>query len=497
MTLFNYLDEHGFHPSVINTVAILPANRNIAFFTFSVLSIGTIIIIGRHDTQEIISALLIIGACWLVLLVFAFPPITRMARSPGFLAGLFFSATFALYGCLPIVLLLSPITANSLLFGLLSIIPFVLLLRVTRTALFESLRAINYSRSNLLQITENEKYPLFLSISIALLWSLLSIACIFSTLFSIIIINFCVLSRDYIFSEQTIPGIIHGIANLLFPLIKCFVSASVAQLLVKIGLIIYFAPIVFIAGYIFCSNIKQIFEYAAIICSSNYLKMPEFIKAQDLLSRISQNSGITRPYLRVIESDYINAYCLLPPIPGIRKIIILTLACRELPGKQLEALIAHEMGHLNSKHPFALSILSFLSRWTFLGENFASLLTKNPQAMEKEADRFAINWLEQSRPQGRTALLELLKTIEKQRIKMSLCQSPQKEFMAFPAFAVANNAEQLIKESVDYSEKKYFAKRRFDFKILIFFIFHGWMSTYIHVPYDTRIKHIRELNVRG
>ena len=61
-----------------------------------------------------------------------------------------------------------------------------------------------------------------------------------------------------------------------------------------------------------------------------------------------------------------------------------------------------------------------------------------------------------------------------------------------PAFKMNWKVEQLIDESENYVKKKFLRKRLFDCRLLAFFIFHGWLSTYMHVSYDERIKYIND-----
>jgi len=491
MILFNRLKEKGYSIQILNAIVFTASARRVVIFAVSLISLAAITCVIADSLEAIITLMTILGISWFVLLIFLFPSTSRPERSPHFIVNILSAATFALYGFLPMLALTPPITTNSLITIFFCIILAIISLMVTSAAMIDLLNAASFVRNNTQLLEVHEKQSFGLRVAVIVIWLFLSIASFFSIIFSISLVEFCLFGKNYIFSIVAASDIVHGTAEIMFS------ATQNSYLLLRAIFILYFFPVVFMTGYIVISNLKQIFEYIRFIFNLKFLRQAEFVKALEIAEKISHDSKIIKPYLRIIEADNINAYCLLPPIPGMPNIIVLTSACKALDKESLEALIAHEMGHLKARHSFIFSVLNFASRWTLLGEGFASLLTKSSKTMELEADEFAVSWLEQNITRGRAALLELLKILEKQRIKMSMGQLPRKGLDAFPAFTVGSNAEQLIAESVNYSKKSFLKKRLFDFKMLSFFIFHGWISTYIHVPYDARVKYIQELSIRG
>lgn len=487
-TLFNRLKATGYSPQITNTLIFMADSRKIVLWVMSIVSIGAIILV-INSLEIIVWLLAFLGVCWFVLLTFLFPLTSRLTRAPHFVVSIFITAAFALYGFLPIFILSLPVTKNSLLIGLFCPILAILSLIVTRTAMFDLLKSVSFIRNNSEQIEVIEKRSYMFSIAVIVIWIFLSFFSFFSFLSAAGLIEFLLCGKNNIFSIVTSSDIIYGATKALLPLMQQLHLEHFALSVVKATIFCYFMPIVLMAGYIILSNLWQIIEYVKLIINEPTL----FDETQKMTGRIVNDAKISNPYLRVIKSDYINAYCLLPPIPFMRTVVVFTSACQKLSGSQLQALIAHEMGHLKLRHSFLFSILNFVSRWTFLGEGFAVLLIKSSKAMEMEADAFAVAWLEKNTSEGKKVMIDLLRTLETQRIKLLMAQAAGKSLNAFPAFTSNCNAEKLLRELDDYSGKSFFAKRHFDFRMLSFFIFHGWLSTYIHVPYDARIKYIQEL----
>ncbi len=279
----------------------------------------------------------------------------------------------------------------------------------------------------------------------------------------------------------------------LSPITKALQLESIILPLIRLLFIVYLSPIVIVFIYIISSNIRFFVGYIKTLTARKYYRQKRFDDIKVIVENIAKDRKIRKPYLRIIDSENINAYCILPPIPLMRNIITVTTAsCESFSHETMEALIAHEMGHLHARHSFIFSLLNFFSRWTFLGEGFASMLTKNSKIMETEADKFAVLWLEKNSATGSKALLEMLKIQERQRIKTSLNSQSKDSFLGLPAFKMSWTVEQLIDESENYKKKKFFKKRLFDFRLLAFFIFHGWLATYMHVPYDERIRYIND-----
>lgn len=487
--LFKSLKAQGHALVVIERTHITKYTRNCVLFVFILLALLCFpLSLTKPQFTVFFYAVIGIG---LGAFLCSQASLNKIARSPHFIVLLFFATTFAIYGIFPILTLVPPITTSSLIFLCVSIILIFVILAFLKNTMLMFLESVNIIRKNPEEIRFNEKQSIPIIIFVVTVWLLLNIGCFISFVASVNLLEYCILGKNYIFSETAAHNLINGIAAAMFPAMKALRIGSLNLALIRLFFIVYLSPILIIVIYIISSNIKQFVGYIKTLMSRRHYQQKQFRDIKNIVKNIAKDRKIRKPYLRVIDSENINAYCILPLIPLTRNIITVTTAsCEKLSQETMEALIAHEMGHLHAKHSSIFSLLNFFSRWTFLGEGFASMLAKNSKIMETEADKFAVLWLEKNSATGRKALLELLRTQEKQRIKASMSPQNKDSFHGLPAFKMNWKVEQLINESKSYTKKKFFRKRLFDCQLLAFFIFHGWLSTYMHVSYDERIKYI-------
>ncbi len=139
----------------------------------------------------------------------------------------------------------------------------------------------------------------------------------------------------------------------------------------------------------------------------------------EIAAKISAFAKIKPPILCVINADTMEASIEIPHVPGIRPLLTLTTGTIEqLSPEQLEAILAHEIGHIKQRHVIMFSLGNFLSRWTFVGEGFLAAWMHESHHLEQAADAFAVRWLETGRriKDGRRHLIELINALEKQRI---------------------------------------------------------------------------------
>ena len=97
----------------------------------------------------------------------------------------------------------------------------------------------------------------------------------------------------------------------------------------------------------------------------------EFSRAADAIKNISEFAMVKPPFFRMVDTEAIHARVEIPFIPGFRPALVLsTGAVKRLSAEQLEAILAHEIGHISKGHVFKFAVAAFLSRWTFVGEGF-------------------------------------------------------------------------------------------------------------------------------
>jgi len=271
-----------------------------------------------------------------------------------------------------------------------------------------------------------------------------------------------------------------------------FVPFSRTSLPSRAFVILYELPVVLWLRLLIGSNVSRIQQYIELRKQCSIPPPAGSERAFETVVEISK-FGEVRPPLLLIESGMrIDASVLVSPLPWGRDIIITSeRAAKELPLEELEALLAHEIGHIKQKHTLAWRVLSFLSRWTLVGEGFLFVLTSDAITLETEADRFAVSWLERLREgPGRHGLIRLLDRIERQTIQSQMSVLLGRSVMAvsfgedecFPS-KQHNNWFNSAQGTTLQKLSGYWQAARF-------FYFEGWRAAYVHYPYSKRVQSI-------
>jgi hypothetical protein len=189
-------------------------------------------------------------------------------------------------------------------------------------------------------------------------------------------------------------------------------------------------------------------------------------------------------------SDCIDAYIDIPSLPGLRGLLVISAgALKLLSPYQLEAILAHEIGHLKCRHELTLAVLTFVSRWTFLGEGFLTAWMRESTQLEREADAFAIAWLER-KDRSRLHLLDALRLLEEQRISQALAN------IAGSRLGVSVSSWmlpiQILEEAIKgYPCYEWPTKLKTLLRVFYLYYFYGWQATYRYLPYEQRMQYIQ------
>jgi Zn-dependent protease with chaperone function len=201
-------------------------------------------------------------------------------------------------------------------------------------------------------------------------------------------------------------------------------------------------------------------------------------------------ANVRVPRMLVLPWMTINAYVLLPLFPGCQNTLVISDGTlNRIAPRQRDALLAHEIGHIKQHHNVTLGILSFLSRWTFVGNTFLSRLARGSIRMEQDADRFAITWLEH-KGESREQLIEVLRAIESDKLKAHFSDD------CSPRLAVSGGdwLPQAIREGFQKRKQLSFVERvALQLRATYFFYFENWIGSYTYLPFHQRIEAIRAM----
>ncbi len=121
---------------------------------------------------------------------------------------------------------------------------------------------------------------------------------------------------------------------------------------------------------------------------------PRENSAISLVRSISKGAGVLMPKICMVESDQAFARAHSFGLIDQQSIIeISTTAQNSLNGKELEAILAHEVAHFISGHCHRHVVLQYLGRFTLVGGSFAGAF-ENSFAYELEADKIAVQQLQ-------------------------------------------------------------------------------------------------------
>jgi len=214
--------------------------------------------------------------------------------------------------------------------------------------------------------------------------------------------------------------------------------------------------------------------------------------------KIAQFARVRAPALLVLNSDSVSIQALLPPLPGLKtQIVISTSAIDLLDDNQMEAIIAHEIGHLRHNHVLFFSALSFVSRWTLMGDGFFAIWMPAANELEEKADEFAVEWLDQAKGpiEGRHHLIEALRLLEAERTRIML--ERQTSSLGAVGEFVSCNSVRNREMIADRTGMRVLIHGLGTHTKMLWRVYHeGWLMQYVYPPISRRIERIISLPTR-
>jgi len=264
----------------------------------------------------------------------------------------------------------------------------------------------------------------------------------------------------------------------------------VCRIAAKLFLSLYCLPLVLLLVFLIYRNFAQI--STSLLKTSGKHEGRAYDAVESRISPICRFARVRAPRIDIAKSPLVQAAVQPPSIPGLReRLMISDGALRRLSDHQLEALLAHEIGHIKHRHTVLFAVLSFLSRWTFMGEGFLGVVTSGSIPMEKKADEFAIQWLEQT-GRSREVLVDLLRVLEQEKVLLNLPLAMQTK-IGFSDSGRADWLPQSVRTGIEQYEKASLQDRcKTIFRTVWFFYFENWPSFYAYLPYSLRIQAIRD-----
>ena len=260
------------------------------------------------------------------------------------------------------------------------------------------------------------------------------------------------------------------------------------QLLLASYWLLFFVPFCQLLYRIVSTPFRQWKDHASMSVPSTEMEAIE-----DISKRICKWARVRRPRIVLQRIGVNRAHVTIPIVPFTRCRLVLPTDCYgALPRSQFEALLAHEIAHIAHGHVFAISIWNFLSRWLLLGDLGFSFFYRSSTAVEAEADKFAVNWLEsmEGNPEGRQALIDLVKELEKRRIEKIL------KPLGMPSMGIsaldADGSKLLNDQMEQFIRSPYYKRVPIALRMMKTFYFEAWESVYSYLPLDARIKMIRQ-----
>jgi Zn-dependent protease with chaperone function len=259
----------------------------------------------------------------------------------------------------------------------------------------------------------------------------------------------------------------------------------------KIALIIFSLPILawgFSRVWLALKEIRQHFSFWQ-CCRNTPLEKNE--KLKDTVSSVADFAHLSPPRVRIDPSNIIYAYVAIPPLPFLPRIMVLSEGTlTKLPWPSVQALVAHEIGHIKRGHTGIYTVLRFLSRILLLGPSFLTGLIKSPVELEAEADEFAIGWLE-THGGSRQNLIDVIRATEEQKI-VGLLQNVPRQSMGVAKWDSGDWLPADLRADLNQeAEQSFFRGMRTQWKLLQYMTMNSDLATYLYLPFSERIRRIR------
>lgn len=258
----------------------------------------------------------------------------------------------------------------------------------------------------------------------------------------------------------------------------------------KIALILFSLPIIawgFVQVWFALKEISQHFSFWK--CCRN-TPLGRNGKLKDAVGSVAGFAHLSPPRVRIDPSNIIYAYVAISPLPFLPRIMVLSDGTlTKLPWRCVQALVAHEIGHIKCGHTRIYAFLRFLSRILLLGPSFLTGLIKSPVELEAEADEFAIGWLE-THGGSRQDLIDVIRATEEQKIA-GLLQNAPRQSMGVAKWDAGDWLPADLRADLNQAaERSFFRRMRTQWKLLQYMTMNSDLATYVYLPFSERIRRI-------
>lgn len=336
----------------------------------------------------------------------------------------------------------------------------------------------------------NDIFTKAFSIIVFVIWIVCSFAALFGVYFAFSSLEFLLFGKNYFLQNNFLRL---SVTNLeaFFEFIGFFIELSTLNknmsisaaskaitgiltrpkycpfLLSRLIIALYALPLIIIFFILLNKWFKEVLTIKRLM--SNFV--PNNLR--ETLAEICQSSRIKIPVF-VLKNEPIIMSETKWIFPFGNCIIISNKATEFLDNKEVEALLAHEIGHIKH-HTFVFNLLDFLSQITLFGKGFL-ISVLNTKEMEYRADDFSLKWISR-KGYPKDILKNLLK-------KIVITNSTLKYF----AYSRSLLGFSELNPSFEESEQKLNFWSRL--KLLYALYFGDIILSYVHPSIEERINRI-------
>lgn len=230
---------------------------------------------------------------------------------------------------------------------------------------------------------------MFFKFSILTIWVSLSIGIIYGLCSSFSLLELSLFSKTVIFNDSYAAiKLFDDLRALMTVFLFDVLSQKSILTILRISIVICFMPLILFIIYPFIRRFRYSLRVNKLV-SIQGLSTSSVLNIK--LEKIAQHFGVEKPGIIMIQDRKKDIYAFQKGIFRRKSYIVITKGCLEIEESALEALLAHEIGHIKS-HLAKWDLYNIISEFSFFGTGFLSTLISSYER-EFGADRFAVEWL--------------------------------------------------------------------------------------------------------
>lgn len=259
---------------------------------------------------------------------------------------------------------------------------------------------------------------------------------------------------------------------------------------------LYACPVLCLAGFVVVRHLRG--ASASRYAQAHWrVSVPEVWR--QLVSRMAAFAGERCPRLLVSDQSGLDISTLVPAWPTTCPTIVLSDSLlRRFEPLEVEALVAHEVGHIVRRHALRLGLVTFLARWTLLGEGFLVSMVPDSRELELAADAWAVRWLEMQHGEGsRRVLVTALERLEQDRDDLAARDATLvNQGSKRPTMAQGDWLTPEVRGLVGaFSQLSAVQQVIANLRILSYLYLRAGHLDYVHPPLSVRVEHILNVEV--